>query len=102
MGSLKRVQKAVREFSAIPRNLKLLVFEAWGEGLIVALILRTRWWRGLLERPKVPEADPRLEDDQIPIIAEIVNKTLSFHVKKMTCLERSITLHDIASSRFRA
>lgn len=83
----------------LPVRYKWLVLETWLESLGVAIVLRTPWWRRLLDQSRPPKHRSAAEDVQVEAIAILANKAMSVHLRRMTCLDRAITLQTILRRR---
>lgn len=88
MAFLKKLTKALRAWSRLPILEKLLAIEAWGDLLVVSILLRTPFQRHLMRQS--PRFKPRNSRFQPAHVIELVNAVALVHIKKMTCLERAV------------
>ena len=85
----KRLTRVLQIWLSLPQNEKLLLVEAWLDLLFVSVLLRTPLQHRLMQAkgPIVQHKNVVLQPD---LAIRLVNAACSFHVKKMTCLERAL------------
>lgn len=99
MGWLSRIKRAVSVFWALPVSAKALVFETWVESVRVMIVLRSPWWRRLLDASVSNESQSMVNESRIEEIALLANRTMSSPLLRMSCLERSLSLQTILRRR---
>ena len=99
MDWLSRFKRAISAFWVLPAPAKALDHETWGESVHVTIVLRTPWWRRLLEQPMPDKCQATLEEAEIGELAALANRTMFFPLLRMSCLERSLTLQRILRRR---
>ena len=99
MDWLSRFKRAISAFWVLPASAKALVLETWGESVHVMIVLRTPWWRRILDQSGTDKGQATVEEAEIGEMAALANRTMSFPLLRMSCLERSLTLQRILCRR---